>query len=282
VLTILEGEFEALQAVFKGLVAIPGAGQFWSPDPIRLDVVIARSPDRGNVPALSAAAALLEQFRPEALILVGIGAGIVRDRIDEAAQLGDVVVPDYLHYAEFAKIARGRYLKRHAAYDQPSVSLRMDHVDQARIVGEWPKCLATPRPDETERQPELVVGALVAGDKVFSDPSDEFQRRVVEEHQDAVAVDMESFGVARAVHESRTSVLFNPRLLVIRGVSDRVFVDPSMAGGTDPQSDRDAWREYAAAAAACLAHEIVDRIVNAADDRDESRREERVGRETKS
>jgi nucleoside phosphorylase len=269
VLTILEEEFDAVREVFGHLGPVPRAQEFWTPDPISLDVVVARAPDRGNVASRGVVGKLVEHFQPEVLLVVGIGGGIVRPDGDDHPQLGDVVLADYIHYCEFVKIARGRHLKRYAAYDQPSAPLRMRDAEAVRVEGTWANNL--PSKPEGTNPPRLWICSLVSGEKIFSDPTDEFQRTVMSEHQDAKAVDMESFGAARALHEARTSVLFDPLLLVVRGVSDLVLEDPKVTPGSDNAAQRNLWRHYASKAAAAFAHATVQRIVASADDRAELR-----------
>src|SRR5262249_17371586 len=118
---------------------------------------------------------------------------------------------------------------------------------------------------------------IVAGEKLLADPDHDEQRRVVERFPDAVAVDMESYGVAKGVHLARTAVDYNPLFLVIRGISDFVEVSAraerrwwwlpraSMSTSTpsafENQMQRDRWRSYAAGAAAAFASEVTARIV---------------------
>jgi len=80
----------------------------------------------------------------------------------------------------------------------------------------------------------------------------------VANYGDALAIDMESYGVARAVHEARSDPGYNPRLLVIRGVSDLVHAAPEGEDGDDDTAEvnndeRARWKNYAAASAAAFA-----------------------------
>jgi hypothetical protein len=121
------------------------------------------------------------------------------------------------------------------------------------------------------------VKPLIAGEKVYGDASHPEQRKLLEseEFSDAVAVDMESIGVASAIHRARRSLTYNPRLLVIRGISDpveREAPDRSDAGPrdtdvVDPNEIREQWRPYAAAAAAAFAAVVVARILDTPDER---------------
>jgi nucleoside phosphorylase len=159
---------------------------------------------------------MLEDFRPELVMVVGTAGGVE----ERGVQLGDVVVPDYLHYGDFRKLSGRGDHRRYYAYDQPSVSIRETHVDPARNDGRWRDRIQGTAPAPTT--PDVRIGSLVAGEKVMGDPTHEEQRRVLREFPDALAIDMESVGAARAIHEGRRSIDYNPRFLVVRGISDLV------------------------------------------------------------
>jgi hypothetical protein len=160
--------------------------------------------------------------------VVGIAGGV----FGRGPALGDVVVPDYLHYGEFRKLSGRGDHRRYYAYDQPSVSLREDHVDPVRYSGAWRARIGQQPPQACASN--VVIGGLVAGEKVLGDPTHEEQRKVLRDFGSAVAIDMESVGAARAVHEERRWADYNPRLLVVRGISDFVRgadEDPAMSIG---------------------------------------------------
>lgn len=283
VLSIIEEEFDAVHRILGPLDQIRGT-PFWTPDLQRLDVVATRSATRSNVPATQATMRLVENFRPEVVIVVGIGAAVVRADGKSAALLGDVVVPDYLHYAEYGKIAKGRHLARYGAYDQPSAGLLISEVEGAYRDGAWTGRIDVDPPEDVSVEedrvwPRAVVGgSLVACEKVLSDPKDPYQNIIIQGHEDAIAVDMESYGVASALHEARSSVNYNPRLLVMRGVSDYVREGQEKQGEADNQEMRDKWKKYACASAVCFASDVVRRILDLDDERAESREGERQKR----
>ena len=99
---------------------------------------------------------------------------------------------------------------------------------------------------------------------------------IVRQFADAVAVDMESYGVARAVFESRRTVGYNPRLLIVRGISDLVAAAEQRprrrfgfqrsrvvndGGKMENDEQRQTWKPYAAAAAATFAAAVISRFV---------------------
>lgn len=263
VLTIVD---EERVAVCDALGDLSRSGKYWRGAEHR--VVVRQSPDRSNVPAYGATRTLIEDWRPELVLLVGI-AGAIAGR---GPWLGDVVVPDYLHYADFRKLLEGSDDARYCAYDQPTVSLREEYSDPVRLDDAWNQSLSErPHEDGAPRDfPKVFAdGPLVAGEKVLGNPKHYEQRRVVSHYPDALAIDMESFGVARAVHEARRDPDYNPRLLVIRGVSDLVFAaDDGDAGMQEASPDHDdpteknneqrkRWKSYAARSAAAFASAVI-------------------------
>jgi nucleoside phosphorylase len=257
ILTIIDEEFDAMRAVLQADQNVLHS-PYYTSDAARPEVVLRQAPDRANVPATSAAGRLIEDFRPEVVAVVGIAGGIQgRDGV----VLGDVVVASYLHYGEFRKLVEAGDLRRYYAYDQPSVSLRDAYVDPERRDGSWIGRIAGIRP--TEGQPKVIIGSIVAGEKILGNPTHEEQQRVVRGVTDAVAVDMESVGVARAVHEARTSVDYNPRLLVVRGVSDLVRApEPANPAAAEQNAEeRATWKAYAACVAATFAYAVTRRFL---------------------
>lgn len=270
VLTIIDEEFEAAAACLETHHNVPHTPYYCQAEG-QFDMVVRQAADRSQVPAAGATRQTLEDYRPEVLILVGIAGGIA-DR--QGVGLGDVVVPNYLHYSEFRKLTSEGDLRRYASYDHPSISILDSYVHPIRRRDEWLAEIDLPRPDGSAAPPQVVIGSLVAGEKLYGDPSHQEQRLVVSRHEDAVAVDMESFGVARAVAESRRSVDYNPRLLIVRGVSDLVRAadeksDPSEStkSAEDNSEQREKWRPYAAAAASAFAAAVVKQVLESTDPR---------------
>jgi len=264
VLTIIDEEFEQVRTLFAAVAHVPDS-PYYTDDPATVEVVVRQAADRSNVPATSATMQMIEDFRPEVISVVGIAGGVAgRDGI----ALGDVVVASYLHYAEFRKLGDLGDLARYFAYDQPTVSLRESYSDPVRREGTWSAAIPVERP--VDGTPTVIAGSIVAGEKVLGDPKHEEQRRVVRHFSDAVAVDMESVGVARAVHESRRAIDYNPRLLVVRGISDLVRVDDDEDEeqlAAQNAVERATWKNYAASAAATFARTVCQRVREAPDRR---------------
>lgn len=285
VLTVIEEEFDRTQLALKAEQRVPNTN-YWHGATGAERFVLTRMADRGNVAAGQATTKLIELWQPDVVLLVGIAGGVYKGK---GPGLGDLVVPDYIHYADFRKITEGGDHLRYAAYDQPTVSLRESHVEGLIQEDRWIDRLSEPRPSsaglrrdgilrrrsaESSTRPRAHVGALVATEKILGDPDHPEQTRLFVTFDDALAVDMESFGVARAVHGARFDPTYNPRLSIVRGISDLVRPRSPRAriragkrgigrsGATIEinNDERRLWKGYAAASAASFAAELVDEI----------------------
>jgi nucleoside phosphorylase len=190
---------------------------------------------------------VIEHWQPELIVFCGIAGGISGR---EGVSYGDIVVPEYVHYCSFAKLSEGGRQLRYIPYDHPSIKLHEDYAAPLRYMS-WS---ADDIPPGLE-PPKVLTNSLVGGDKVYGDPTSEEQQAIVRHFDDAVAFDMESVGLCRAVASSRSNPLYNPRLLIVRSISD-------MADSQTNNADRRQWKEYACTMAsqflACLIKSILD------------------------
>jgi nucleoside phosphorylase len=269
VVTVIDEEFSSARRALEANTRHPKSRYFHGADgPDRF--VLAQLADRGNVAASEGIAKLIEHWRPAVVLVSGIAGGI---ESEDGPRLGDLVVPDYIHYADFRKITETGDRLRYAAYDQPTVSIRDEHVAGLIVEERWRTRIEQTRPEveaETEggaAPPSVHVGAVVATEKILGDPDHPEQERIFVTFDHAVAVDMESYGVARAVHGARTDVDYNPRLCIARGISDIVRrhageEEEGRAGGPGVKvqintTERSLWKAYAADVAAAFAAEFV-------------------------
>lgn len=251
IVTIVEEEYEAVRerGSFNDLVGTTPYLRRKEICPGVYDVILARSADRSNTPCSALVSNVAELFRPEFIILSGIAGGVSgRDGIG----LGDVVVADHVDWYEMRKIADGKDVIRKQALDHPSMYLRETITQRVKFAGRWLERVAKDRP--AEGQPKVLEGNLIAGDKILGDGENAYQRKILNEFDKALAVDMESYGLARGVYNARSTRHYNLNYLVIRGISD--LVDDQ---GNDEQRKR--WRDYAAATAAAFALCVADEIV---------------------
>jgi nucleoside phosphorylase len=100
---------------------------------------------------------------------------------------------------------------------------------------------------------QIHIGQIVSAEKVMGGLNNPVQVELLRPFDKALAVDMESIGMARGVCARRTSFWYNPLYSVIRGISDLVGVE-----GND--ATRTQWKLYAAHAAAIVAREFIRRL----------------------
>jgi hypothetical protein len=126
--TIIEEEFAAAQEVFGLRVNIGGTGYFASEADGRgvWDVVLMQATDRSNVPVGRDVSALMEDLRPQIIVLLGVAGGLCDENNQgrDGIRVGDVLIADQVSYVEFLKIVPEGALVRTYAIDHPSVSLR--------------------------------------------------------------------------------------------------------------------------------------------------------------
>ncbi len=215
----------------------------------QFELVHSRIPHQTNIISVQSAGALIEDFRPEFLLLIGTAGGHSgRDHLD----VGDVVVADYMDYAGYWKYSKGSILERKLPHDHPSPHLLLNYVEPLRAKPDpWIARIPVARPGAGT--PKLMVGGMVSANILLGDPKNEEQKRILKHFDKAYAFEMEGHGIASAVYRARTSVHYNPQFLVIRGVSD--LVDKGVA---ENQKMRKLWTPYAAAAAAALAAVLIE------------------------
>ncbi len=254
--TVVDEERDALLNAFGIGVNIPGKPYFVRElkEQHQYDIVTLQASDRSNLPAGEAVANLVEDFRPEYAFLIGTAGGVKgRDNLT----LGDVVVADYVDYIELRKWLDGDDMPRRIPYDHPSLNLRDAYARPQSVTKEW----VTRVPENIRPEPgtpKLLIGNIMAAEKIMGDPTKEEQKRILKEFGKALAVDTESVGFAREVFKARKYAHYNLQYLVIRGVSDDV-------NDVANQSLRERWRNYASATAVALAFVIVEKLLATTD-----------------
>ncbi len=249
VLTVLHEEWTAIQAVFGDLRNLPGTPYYVSATEdlrdMKFDFLVCKAADRGNLPASQALGDVMEDFKPAFVFLVGIAGGFGgRDGL----ALGDVVIADAVEYCEFKKLHKGKILHRLVPLAHPSAYLRASFAEPlSNHAHRWINHVRTQRPEPGT--PKAIVGNIVAGETLMADPGSAIQRKILKHYDKALAVDMESFGVAREIFAQRGGMFYNPQYLIIRGISD--LVNPE-AAELDNQETRVRWRPYAAESAAAF------------------------------
>ena len=254
--TIIPEEFAAAQDVFGLQENVPGTGYFvaGAPDRKEWDVALMQATDRSNVPVMGDVLALMEDLRPQVIVLLGIAGGLCDgDSGRDGIEPGDVLIADQVTYVEFLKLdPKLGPLMRSYAIDHPSVPLRKSvstPIQKTFCISDHFGEIVPPE----RRAFKVHIGNIVSGEKVLGDVKSHVQNELLKPFDKALAVDMESIGIARAVCEGRSSFWYHPRYAVIRGISDLV----SAADNDNMRAD---WKVWAAYAAALVAFEFVRRL----------------------
>jgi nucleoside phosphorylase len=192
----------------------------------------------GNVGAGVLTERAIAMFRPAALLFVGV-AGALSDDVN----LGDVVVATRVYGYHGGREGADGFLPRTRCWDAPH---RLEQV--ARLVARvdaWRGLL----PDGgRECRPMVHFKPVAAGEVVLDSRVSPLARRLRDQCQDAVAIEMESAGVAHAAHLNGSLPA-----LIIRGVSDR-------ANGGKMHADRAGWPRVAARNAAAFALTLINAL----------------------
>jgi len=184
----------------------------------------------GNIEAGVLAYAVSDWLRPRALLVVGVAGGL-RDDLG----LGDVVVATWVYGYQGGKETRDGSTARPRTW---RADLGLEQA--ARMVeaaGTWTGSLTA--------QPSVQFKPIAAGDVVLNSRTSSLARQLNQNYSDAVAIEMESAGVASAAHLSQSLPV-----LVIRGISD-------MADGKKHLSDAAGLQPVAAAHAAAFAMAVL-------------------------
>lgn len=199
--------------------------------PIR--IVLARTGD-GNASAAVLAERAITMFDPRALLFVGI-AGALKDDI----ALGDVVVGSRVYAPHGGKEEADGFLARPRAFEAAHELL--DLAQHLAITRSWTGSSA----DDSSRRFDVHFKPIAAGEVVLNSRDTPLARQLRSHYNDAVAIEMESAGVAQAAHLNQSLPT-----LTVRGISDR-------SDGNKRTADADGWQSVAAANAAIFALALI-------------------------
>ena len=289
-MVVTEKEQPTAERVFAGcgpMVELPSQNawtneQFAGED--HLPYVLVRSAKRSNLGAAHEVNHWTRQFRPQAFLIVGTAGGVWRP-VDstrvawKGPARGDVVFSEYIHYADYLKVA-DQNLRRYHRLEQPEESLVRHAQTLATHSGLWHPGLGQTWDDL--QPPAAHEEEILSGEQVQDNPRDARQQFLMESFDRAGAEEMESAGIALALHEVRSgSATYAPGFLTVRGVSDLIwardadgpltaedveraesFDTGSADSGADgsKSAERDSWSSRAAAAAAAFALALVRRV----------------------
>lgn len=191
----------------------------------------------GNLAAATLATRAVTRFRPKALVFVGVAGGLAPD-----VALGDVVVATRVHDYQGGKATAGGFRARPRSWPLTH-ALEQDARDVAR-GGTWTRLL----PHDTTIAPAVHLKPIVSGDVVLDSRDGPVASIIAEHYDDAVAIDMESAGIAEAAHHNDFH-----RVITVRAISD-------LADGTKQSADAVGWQRRAVTHAAAFAIALAERI----------------------
>lgn len=180
----------------------------------------------GTLTAATLTERVLTWLDPEAVLLVGVAGGLKDD-----IEIGDVVVATKVYSIHGGKQTPDGFLVRPEAW-------RASH----RLEQAAKEALGDTAGFQTYFKP------IAVGDVVLADRKSALAQHIHTHYNDAVAIEMESSGVANAVHLADEA-----GALIIRGISDKAGPDKSEAdkAGSQPRAAANA-----AAAAVAVLHEL--------------------------
>lgn len=185
----------------------------------------------GTLTAATLTERVLTWLDPEAVLLVGVAGGLKND-----IEIGDVVVATKVYSIHGGKQTPDGFLVRPEAW-------RASH----RLEQAAKEALGSAQDFKAHFKP------IAVGDVVLADRKSELARHIHAHYNDAVAIEMESSGVANAVHLAGEA-----GALIIRGISDKADPDKSEAdkAGSQPRAAANA-----AAAAVAVLRELTPKQV---------------------
>ncbi|GIJ47578.1 purine phosphorylase [Virgisporangium aliadipatigenens] len=183
----------------------------------------------------AAAAVLTERaiaaFQPRALFFTGV-AGALKPSV----RLGDVVVATKIYGYHGGRADRDEFRFHPDAWEAPH---RLEQL--ARQVGReggW---------HADDPGPTVHFKPIASGDVVLNSRTTPLATQIDRNFNDAVAIEMESAGAAKAGH------LYTAPILTVRGISDK-------ADGAKHVADRAGWQEVAARNAAAFLAALIARV----------------------
>lgn len=231
VLVALEEEFEQLHALLPDPLAVPDprhGGCDYICEIGDRQVVVRLVGAMGTGDAQLAADRLIERWRPEVAVWVGIAAGIHKD-----LRLVDIVVPDQVdgydanlkavddEHGGYEFRERGEVFRSDHGLIQVVQNLRFAHPkvheSWARACGDDLSAeLGEHRPDGDiiRLRPAIKVGHIASGNVVGA--AEAFTERLKRRDSSLLALEMETAGLSRAAHKRVDAV----RVLALRGISD--------------------------------------------------------------
>lgn len=189
---------------------------------------------RGNGQAAVVAERVISWAHPAAVLFVGI-AGALKPEMG----LGDVVAATRVAGYQGGKETAAGFKTQPETWDGAHRLLQVAQYVEANAL--WVKFLSD---GDSHPVPNVHFKPVASGDVVKDTDASPLAALLDTTYNDAVAIEMEAAGVARAAQHARAD------LLVIRGISDR-------SDGTKASSDGGGWQPRAAQHAAAFALGVI-------------------------
>jgi nucleoside phosphorylase len=193
----------------------------------------------GTAGAAALAERAIAEFGPTALLFVGV-AGALKPHLN----LGDIVVATKVYGYHGATEEDGQHKARPEVW-AASHSLEQ-HARRVATHNAWPTLIQ--HTDRSRRSgPQVHFSAIASGEVVLNSRTTTLATQLNRTYNDAVAIEMESAGAAKAAQ------LNSVPTLTIRGISDK-------ADGGKHTTDRAGWQAIAAANAAAFTAALITQI----------------------
>lgn len=203
-----------------------GAAQTWK-------VVVAEI-GVGNITAAIKVSSAVNHFNPDVLLLVGVAGGL-KDEIS----LGSVIASTKIYGYQAGKADESFLVRPEIAYSDWGLEQRAKATARKDI---WIRRIINPQ-FSADTPPEAHVKPIAAGDQVVSSTNSPTFKLLRDHYSDAVAVEMEGYGVLCAARETGVPSI------VIRGISDKV--------DDKDKVDKIGWQKKAASHASAFAFEML-------------------------
>lgn len=197
----------------------------------------------GNLPGAVTAERAAQEFKPAAVIFVGV-AYALQSRL----RLGDVVVATHVYTIHGATSEDSGFKARPRTWE---LSYRARQIaDQLALSGTWRRRLPAGSRSGPDA-PSVVFGPIAAGEVAEYSVTSDLRKWLHEHYNDAVAGEMEAAGVTQAGH-------MNDGLptVIVRGICD-------YGDGNKPAADGAGWQQRAVTNAAAFATALAVAIADA-------------------
>ncbi|WP_211604812.1 hypothetical protein [Porphyromonas gingivalis] len=184
-----------------------------------LNIVTTQAIDQGNRSAIIAYNAIMEEFNPELIVLLGIG-GAIHDKLN----IGDVAICDsILYYDKRASTERGalRRLDSFKINAWTKEFIRKYHYNQK---SEEPSFKSSKNSPQTFFK--SYYGPIGTGEAVLKYKDAEERKWLKSVNDKVLAVETEAGGIAQQFYEDELNYSRRAKgILVLRGISDKADVD---------------------------------------------------------